>query len=443
MADDAAAPGPPRRTGIPARPRGAGAPVVLMVVTLTGGLVLGALLRVGQPGCVNDQSRWDTVWALVERGTYVIDEAPWAGTIDKVQRDGHFYSSKPALLPTLVAGEYWLIRRLTPWKLPDHTELVIRTILVTVNLVPLLIYVWLYGAFLLRHLDDPWWRAYWLVAAAIGSYVTAYSVTFNNHTVAAWSAFFALYSVLRIAYEGSRSPLHFALAGFFSAFAVPNEFPSGVLLVVVFAYLVYRAPQPTLLFFVPGALLPTAAYLITTYLSTGGFIPYYAGLDTSLYQYEGSYWTHPQGIDALHEPKWFYLFNMLIGHHGIFSLTPVNILAAVSMFLVVVGRVRQLPAFAWMGLIVTPVVLGFYTFKTGNYGGYADGLRWTIWMVPLWMMIGPLGVQVYGSKRWVRALAMVALLISVMSVARALGNPWNKPWLEELAEKWGWINYYP
>ena len=63
----------------------------------------------------NDISRWCTVWSLLERGTYVIDDCPWQiETQDKVLREPkgasgsspgkHFYSSKPALLPTLIAG---------------------------------------------------------------------------------------------------------------------------------------------------------------------------------------------------------------------------------------------------------------------------------------------------------------------------------------------------
>ena len=62
----------------------------------------------------NDISRWCTVWSLLERGSYVIDECPWqVETQDKVFRAPksatvspggdepvrHYYSSKPALLP--------------------------------------------------------------------------------------------------------------------------------------------------------------------------------------------------------------------------------------------------------------------------------------------------------------------------------------------------------
>jgi hypothetical protein len=63
----------------------------------------------------NDISRWCTVWSLVERGTYAIDDCPWVeSTIDKVYGipfpggpgtpgRGRYYSSKPPLLSTLGA----------------------------------------------------------------------------------------------------------------------------------------------------------------------------------------------------------------------------------------------------------------------------------------------------------------------------------------------------
>ena len=76
----------------------------------------------------NDISRWCTVWSLLERGTYVIDECPWQiDTQDKIQwppkdageADGraggvkHFYSSKPALISTVIAGMLYPARRLS------------------------------------------------------------------------------------------------------------------------------------------------------------------------------------------------------------------------------------------------------------------------------------------------------------------------------------------
>ena len=63
--------------------------VAILVIVSTVALALGVLLR--QPAMMgaNDISRWCTVWSLLERGTYIIDECPWqADTQDKVYRPG-------------------------------------------------------------------------------------------------------------------------------------------------------------------------------------------------------------------------------------------------------------------------------------------------------------------------------------------------------------------
>ncbi|MCA9269448.1 MAG: hypothetical protein KDA41_13295, partial [Planctomycetales bacterium] len=95
----------------------------------------------------NDRSRWALVRALVENGTYSIDgiicETNW-DTIDMVQHQDaegvwRQYSSKPPLLPTLLAGPYWLIHRATGWTLGDHPYEIGRLLLVLANLLPLLL----------------------------------------------------------------------------------------------------------------------------------------------------------------------------------------------------------------------------------------------------------------------------------------------------------------
>ncbi|MCA9057152.1 MAG: hypothetical protein KDA85_01575, partial [Planctomycetaceae bacterium] len=73
--------------------------LIIMVATA----VLAAAVLTARPlQSANDRSRWATVWSLVERGTYQIDEidqvSGWS-TIDKVRHrhapnePWHFYSS--------------------------------------------------------------------------------------------------------------------------------------------------------------------------------------------------------------------------------------------------------------------------------------------------------------------------------------------------------------
>src|SRR5580704_16413957 len=112
-----------------------------VIFAITLGVLGAAVWRVKPLLSANDRSRWCTVWSLVERGTYQIDEidaVPGWGTIDKVRHQGHFYSTKPPILSTIVAGIYWVVRAVTGWNLDDQTDEVARVLLWIVNVVPLL-----------------------------------------------------------------------------------------------------------------------------------------------------------------------------------------------------------------------------------------------------------------------------------------------------------------
>src|SRR5262245_12670352 len=102
--------------------------VGLVVITAATAIAMGHTLRQPTQMGANDISRWCTVWSLLERGTYVIDECLWqVETQDKVERASkwdsgaaggqesvkHYYSSKPTLLPTLIAGILYPVRALT------------------------------------------------------------------------------------------------------------------------------------------------------------------------------------------------------------------------------------------------------------------------------------------------------------------------------------------
>ena len=103
----------------------------------------------------NDRSRWATVRSLVDEGTYVVGRRaanrPDRGIIfedgyqslDKVMipETGEFYSSKPPLLTTLLAGEYWLLKHCFGWSIVHDRWLVVCTILLTVNALPFALYL--------------------------------------------------------------------------------------------------------------------------------------------------------------------------------------------------------------------------------------------------------------------------------------------------------------
>lgn len=440
--------------------------VYWLIIAVASAIVLGRILAVARiydpsgrtwpekrPAAMptwgaNDRSRWCTVWSLVERRTYVIDEIHerdgWQ-TIDKVHRDGHFYSSKPPLLSTVVAGEYWLIKRLTGWTLDDRPWEIVRTVLLTVNWVPFVVYLVLLARLAERFGATDWGRLYVLLAAAAATFLTTFLNTLNNHTAAAMCALFAVYPAMRIWHDDDRRWHRFALAGFFAALTSTHELPAAVFGVALFAALVVRWPVPTLSCFVPAALLPIAGFLVTNYLSTGGILPYQVQPDSQYYQYEvagvPSYWKAPVGIDAAHEPKAIYAFHVLLGHHGIFSLSPIFLLTLGGIVMLVRRPKSPVRMMAWLTLAVSAVVLAFYIVKTHNYGGVTSGFRWAFWLTPLWLVAMLPAADGLAGRRWTRAVGLALLAISVVSASYPTWTPWRHPWLYNLMEYLRLIHY--
>ena len=93
-------------------------------------------------------------------------------------------------------------------------------------------------------------------------------------------------------------------------------------------------------------------------------------------------------------------------------------------------------ALAYLTAVLTIVLIAFYTWnpKARNYGGSTQGLRWLFWMIPLWLLMLPKGIESGETRNRVRRLALVALAFSIMSVGYAIRNPWSHPWILDALE---------
>ncbi len=408
----------------------------------------------------NDRSRWLTIRALVEQGTYAIDalvvEPNW-DTIDMVQhrgRDGelHLYSSKPPLLPTLLAGEYWVIHKLTGATLADQPYAIGRAMLVATNILPLVLMYVLVAAMAERLGTTDWGRVFVVAIATLGTFLTTFAVVLNNHVVAAVSAAVALYALVRIWCDGERRARYFALAGLAAAFTAANELPATALLALVALMLLWRAPRPTLLAFLPAAALVAAAFFATNYIAHDSLRPPYlhrTGPDDNWYAYSytvggqerQSYWLDPQGIDRGEPSRADYALHVLVGHHGIFSLTPVWLLSVVGAAMWLwrgdVPR-RELAALV---LLLTVVCLVFYIGLRPqgdrNYGGMTSGFRWMFWFVPLWLVVMLPAADWLARTTTGRVVAAVLLAASVLSASYPTWNPWTHPWIYNWLQWWG------
>ena len=479
------------------------------------GLMMSGLI-ISFPGLtytVNDASRWNTVYYLVEHGTYRYKMDHGAGwnvrrrdvdpeqvtpeeraklikvtmdgetryfrdgellymplfpTIDMIKIGENYYSSKPPLLPTIMAGIVIGIEKtsallgrvfhypgqtdsgpLGPIDFRTHPWAIIRTTLILLQVVPLMIFIGLMGRWIMQRTENAFVRVFCLVAAAMGTYLTPWTVTLNNHVIGAFCVLFGLYPALKVWYEGRREWYWFALAGFFSSLAATNELPALMVTATVLLALGIRDWKRTVLIALPLAILPLASLAYTNYLVTGSWRPAYEGFGRvgGPYDYEGSYWPprgKPKGIDALNEPSSVYLTNILIGHHGFFLLTPIFLISFLGVLRQFTGRRDTRPLLALFTLTATAVLVWFYTFFTSeskNYGGTTQGARWLFWLIPLWLLMLPAGVEPLARSRLGRGVCCVLLGVSMISVGCAIRQPWGASWAHLLWRALGIIDY--
>jgi hypothetical protein len=447
----------------------------------------------------NDRSRWDTVRSLVDEGKYaigdrefdvttnppqpvhdpvtgkpidhgIVTEDGWR-TIDKVlDPDKHqFYSSKPPFLATLLAGEYWLLKETLGWEITTDRYWVVRTLLLTINALPFLVYLILLSRLLEQFGMTDWGRLFVLTTACFGTLISPFLISLNNHTVGAFSALFALYFTLTSATRSSPLPsniptlplshppapplLHAALAGFFAGFTVSNEMPAGCFVVGLFLWwLLERRGWSALLVFVLAAAVPVGAFVFTNERASGHLLGVYGEFGGDWYEYEGSYWkvdpTKPKvGIDwaSDKEERAAYAFHLLIGHHGLFALTPVFLLALAGMVRALFVRRGELAKVGWLALAATIILLVFYIFyvpdRNRNYGGWTCGPRWLLWLTPLFLLtLLPVADWLAG-RRWGRVFGYTLLAVSVLSASYPAWNPWRHPWLYNYFTEMQWISY--
>jgi hypothetical protein len=316
------------------------------------------------------------------------------------------------------------------------------------NVVPYGIFLSLFARILDRYAVDLWTTLFSLVAAAFGTYLLPFTQTLNNHTIAAFSAFFALYQLFGLWTDERHVGRRSFAAGFFAAFAAANELPALSFLGFLFCLLITTLPRRGIILFLAGALIPIAAFFAAQYAAFGEFRLAYEAFGTDEYLYEGSFWKTPLDLDLFNEhpePYSIYLFHMTLGHHGFFSLTPIFLLSMVGIARVLVagGQLRlpirkngPLVAVAWLTTTLSLLLLAFYTWnpKARNYGGSTQGLRWLFWLIPFWLLLLPNGADRGQSRPWFRRVALLALALSVMSVGYAMRNPWSHPWILDALE---------
>ena len=192
-----------------------------------------------------------------------------------------------------------------------------------------------------RYGRTDWGRIFVMAAATFGTFLTTFAVVLNNHVTAAVTTLIgALCRGAHLVRRPARAA-YFVVAGLFAAFTAADELPA-LSFFALFGRLLWKAPRQTLLAYraggagrrggafrhelhrprqlaaalhAPRRTEPDPTTGITSIHAQGG-----RGMRTS-------YWTDPQGSIKAEPSVAVYALNALVGHHGIFSLTPLWLLA--------------------------------------------------------------------------------------------------------------------
>lgn len=449
--------------------------------------------------CGNDRSRWATIRALVEPDMRVVRTVPGSSppqyeyvwyaidtvqnikgwdTIDMVKHplepdssEAYLFSSKPPLLPTLMAIPYAALYWGSGQQISLGTDpyFVVRTLLVLLNLIPL-VFCWI---LLIRMIErfgtTDWGRIFTAAAVCFGTFLPTFSVTLNNHLPAVVAVTAAFYCVMQIILSREQVPhrgrniLYAFAAGLCAFFATACELPAlsfcvflGILLTWFTALPFLKTPEgepPKIDKMIPasyclGILVVVLPFFVTNYAAHRTLLPAYSQPSWYFFEYERaglkrhSYWKNPLGIDQGEPSRTDYIFHSTVGHHGIFLLTPIWFLTFLGLGIGFVKNEKPttfssspLKLSALMTLALSVIVFGFYMMQeqpNRNYGGMTSALRWMFWLIPLWLVPLVFAADKLSERKSGRALALFLLAFSIFSCTYPVWNPWTHPWIYHL-----------
>lgn len=408
----------------------------LVIITGLGLLLLVMAFLKGNRLTTNPRSRIITVERLVEAWTWAhvspSDTTPFELSIDMVKVGESFYSSKPPLYPLVMAGESMVLRQLTGKDFYTQKKDHLRMLVILNQVFPYILMLWSLWLFMLDQTSDRWTLYFMLLALSLGILPFGYSVTINNHTPSAILYVFSFLWWYQIAYRQKEEWWRYALLGLACGIGFSIELPSGGIGAWFLLMAFFRNWKKGGLAILV-ATVPVMASLFIYHKLSGVWRPFY--LQSHLYKFEGSYWKNPEGLDAIRPGKLSYLFHMLIGFRGLFSISPILLLGAIGFFRDVLGkRAFFRREFLGLGVAVLALVV-FVVFRTWNYGGVCIGMRWFICFMPLLMLAALPLVQDLGKRKWGKALCLLLLLWSAILNVEAL---YTEAFLPSLFERIWW-----
>jgi hypothetical protein len=408
-----------------------------------GTMCVLALLTKTDPQSAHEFSRLGTVESLVERGTYQLDDSIFIGTVDKIYRDGHFYSHQPPLLATIETPVYWLLH-LTGARFNNRGRFVMTyAFSLLTNGVAFALTVLVFVR-ILALAGVPLARRHWLaVLLPAGTWLLPYALVTNNHGISGCVVALLSYLLLLIEWHGVNERRALVLGACLGVLAAIELLPIVSFAPLVLVYLLARRDLSARAwsYAAVGFLPPLLAHAMVNMRITHDVIP--AGFHHELFNYPGSVFDDSSLTGGFKYDSWrevaSYGWASLFAGKGFFTFAP----------LVLLGAVAGVASWRWWGRARGPqmVLLGgallslaAAVLTTNNYGGEAVGFRHATYVIPAFLtMLLPWIAGERWQRRVVVAIATLSCVVMLLFAAR---NPWRVlSWTN--APLGTWADYVP
>ncbi len=322
----------------------------------------------------NINSRLDLVYAMVDKGTFVIDDYH-RNTIDKAFFKGHYYSDKAPGLSLFGALIYWLLKLLTKGHSlsPEIVRYLMRVF--TISLPSALLGLFFYR--FLSHLTKKEALKITLTLGySLGTLAFVYSTLFYGHQLAAVLAFsaFCLVFINRTSLKSG----YLAFSGFLMGYAFITEYSTGIIYLLFLLYLWgCLISKRRIGYFILGSLAPILFLFFYNYTCFGHpFVFGYAYEVIPSFRKEMG-----AGLMGLTHPSLHSLFLITLSPaRGIFWLSPFLLLSFPGLYRLFRNRVYRREFFLFSGIIT-----GYRLFNCSYYlpgGGWAPGARHLVPALP-------------------------------------------------------------
>lgn len=322
----------------------------------------------------NINSRLDLVYAMVDKGTFVIDDYH-QNTIDKAFFKGQYYSDKAPGLSLFGALLYRFLKLLTKGHSlsPEMVRYLIR--IFTISLPSALLGL-LFYRFLGHFTKKEALKITLTLGYSLGTLAFIYSTLFYGHQLAttlAFSAFCLVFINKTLLKNG-----YLALSGFLMGYALITEYSTGIIYLLLLVYLWGSLiSKKRIGYFLLGSSAPVLFLLFYNYTCFGHLL-------TSGYAYEVIPFFREGmrgGFMGLTRPSLYSLFLITFSPaRGIFWLSPFLLLSFPGLYHFFRSKEYRREFFLFSGIIA-----GYLLFNCSYYlpgGGWAPGPRHLVPMLP-------------------------------------------------------------